>query len=504
MAMANQPKQSNNKQGTALKEPFSNKAIWLSNGIKSQTIDYPQAMKAFLELAIQAKSLNEYKICDMINNTFRKILKRTVDDPHAEVSDALESGRSIKIFFVNDNGAYAGAGIATARQAKAFCLNQHIPTLIALNSDSSEVSKSIDALKQESERDKRYTNLVAMQAPMVCEEDSFGRRDYSNYLTTAIPEGTPVVIGNLHSSKISLKFIFGLIQRRCPIFIYSHDLDFITGGCGYPQYYLCDKYKSECTDHECQKPPEEYPCSSTGSISIQAIERRILSNNPYVKLFANSRWTESFLREKYPQSRIARSTLGVDTSVFRQNFSKRLNLRSKLGIPLDSFVVAIGADSLSRKGKGGQTVNWLVKELSNYSEIKFLSFGHVENDSTNIFKAGYGSDEASVAEIFQSSDLFVNPATIEAFGQTAIESAACGCPVLGLKGSGLDDAIHQCRNGYLCDSKYELKALILALLDDKVTLFALQEESAMLVANTFSLNHLYWNWVKACISTPLV
>ena len=501
--MANPPKQSNSKQGTELKEPFSNNALWLSNGINSQAIDYPEAIHAFLELAIQAKSLNEYKVCDMIDNALRKKLERTLDDPHAEVSNALGSGKSIKIFFVNDNGAYAGAGIATARQAKAFSLNKHTPTLIALNSDSNEVSKGIKALNQESEKDKRYTNLVAMLAPLECEEDSFGRADYSKYLATAIPEGSPVVIGNLHSSKISLKFIFGLIQRRCPIFIYSHDLDFITGGCAYPQYYSCDKYKSECTDHECQKPPEDYPCSSNGLISIQAIERRILSNNPYVKLFANSRWTESFLRKKYPQSRIARSTLGIDTSVFRQNSFKRLNLRNKLGIPLDSFVVAIGADSLSRKGKGGETVNWLVTELSDYSEIKFLSFGHVENDSTNIFKAGYDSNETSVAEIFQSSDLFVNPATIEAFGQTAIESAACGCPVLGLKGTGLDDAIHQCRNGYLCDSKYELKALILALFNDKVTLFALQEESTMLVANTFSLNHLYWNWVKACVSTPL-
>ena len=493
--MAKPPEQSNNKQGTALKEPFSNNALWLSNGITSQAIDYPQAINAFLELAIQAKSLNEYKVCDMIDNTLRKRLKNTLDDPHAEVSNALGSGKSINIFFINDNGAYAGAGIATARQAKAFSLNKHAITLIALNSDSHEVSKSIDALKLESQHDKRYTNLVAMQAPVECEEDSFGRRDYSEYLATVIPEGSAVVIGNLHSSKISLKFIFSLIKRRCPIFIYSHDLDFITGGCAYPQYHACDKYKSECTDHECQKPPEDYPCSSNGSISIQAIERKILSTNPYIKLFANSRWTESFLREKYPQSRIARSTLGVDTSVFRQNFSKRLNLRNKLGIPLDSFVVAIGADSLSRKGKGGETVNWLVNKLSNYSEIKFLAFGHVENDNTNIFKAGYGSNEASVAEIFQSSDLFVNPATIEAFGQTAIESAACGCPVLGLKGTGLDDAIHQCRNGYLCDSKYELKALILALFDDRVTLFALQEESAMHIANSFSLNHLYWNWV---------
>lgn len=501
--MTNPTKQSDNKLGTAPNEPFSNNGLWLSNGINSQAIDYPQALNAFLELAIQAKSLNEYKICDMIDNILQKRLKRTIDDPHAEVSNALGSGKSMKIFFINDNGAYAGAGIATARQAKAFSLNKHAPTLIALNSASNEVTKHIDDLKQESQHDKRYTHLVAMQAPVECKEDSFGRRDYSEYLTAVIPEGSTVAIGNLHSSKISLKFIFRLIQRRCPIFIYSHDLDFITGGCAYPQYHACDKYKSECSDHECQKPPEDYPCSSNGFISIQAIERKILSNSPYVKLFANSRWTESFLREKYPQSRIARSTLGVDTSVFRKDFSNRLSLRNELGIPLDSFVVAIGADSLSRKGKGGETVNWLVKELSDNSEIKFLSFGHVENDSTNIFRAGYDSNEASVAKIFQSCDLFVNPATIEAFGQTAIESAACGCPVLGLKGTGLDDAIHQYRSGYLCNNRYELKTLILALFNDRVTLFALQEESAMLAANTFSLNHLYWNWVKACASTPL-
>lgn len=483
---------------------FSRNALLLANQISSRSIDYQCATNALTGLAIRARTLSEYKVCSAISGIIKKKLDRKFRDPHADFANSLGSRSPVDIYFINDNGGYAGAGIATVRQAKAFALNNHNATLIALNFDSSDVSRSINALNHESRHDKKYDNFNALQSPLMHKEDAFGRHEYSEYLATMVPAGSPVIIGNLHSSRISLKFIFTLIRMKCAVFMYSHDLDFVTGGCAYPQYYSCSNYKNKCTDHECPKPPDHYPCSSSGVISVQGIERELIAENPYVKLFANSNWTESFLREKYSKARISRSYLGLDTTTFRPSLANRLQLRKELGIRSDSFVLAVGADSLSRKGKGGEIVSWLVEEFGGYSDIRFLSFGHSDIKSANIHSMGYCDGELPIAKVFQSADLYVNPAIIEAFGQTAIESAACGCPVLGLKGTGLDEAIYHCQNGYLCDDKYHLKKLILALFRDRFTLGALQAEAVKHSLNTFSLNHLYWNWIKACISTPFL
>jgi glycosyltransferase involved in cell wall biosynthesis len=43
------------------------------------------------------------------------------------------------------------------------------------------------------------------------------------------------------------------------------------------------------------------------------------------------------------------------------------------------------------------------------------------------------------------------PSILEAFGQVAIEAAACGTPTIGFKETGLEDAILHNKTGYLCE-----------------------------------------------------
>ena len=54
---------------------------------------------------------------------------------------------------------------------------------------------------------------------------------------------------------------------------------------------------------------------------------------------------------------------------------------------------------------------------------------------------GYCTDSAELARYYRVADLFVHPGTQETFGLVALESQACGTPVVGIRGSNMDRLI---------------------------------------------------------------
>jgi len=53
----------------------------------------------------------------------------------------------------------------------------------------------------------------------------------------------------------------------------------------------------------------------------------------------------------------------------------------------------------------------------------------------------YSTDPLELARYYRAADLFVHPGTQETFGLVALESQACGTPVVGIRGSRLDGII---------------------------------------------------------------
>src|SRR5207247_5970619 len=53
----------------------------------------------------------------------------------------------------------------------------------------------------------------------------------------------------------------------------------------------------------------------------------------------------------------------------------------------------------------------------------------------------YCTDSAQLARYYRAADLFVHPGMQETFGLVALESQACGTPIVGIRGSRLDGII---------------------------------------------------------------
>ncbi|MEM6601396.1 MAG: glycosyltransferase [Verrucomicrobiota bacterium] len=57
---------------------------------------------------------------------------------------------------------------------------------------------------------------------------------------------------------------------------------------------------------------------------------------------------------------------------------------------------------------------------------------------TSFYWEPYCSDSERLADFYRLADAFVHPGVHETFGLVALESQACGCPVIGIRGSYMD------------------------------------------------------------------
>src|SRR5207248_11420316 len=91
-----------------------------------------------------------------------------------------------------------------------------------------------------------------------------------------------------------------------------------------------------------------------------------------------------------------------------------------------------GVPSLLLVSVGG--VGWKKHHLP--EGLPHLGLGRVNNDRM-------------LSTIYSAADLFVIPSLQESFGQTVIESLACGTPVVGFASGGIVDTVRPGQTGWL-------------------------------------------------------
>lgn len=76
----------------------------------------------------------------------------------------------------------------------------------------------------------------------------------------------------------------------------------------------------------------------------------------------------------------------------------------------------------------------------------------IEAETRSVKWVPYCTDPAELAGYYRAADLFVHPGTQETFGLVALESQACGTPVVGIRGSRLDGIILHDQEGWAAEN----------------------------------------------------
>jgi alpha-1,6-mannosyltransferase len=142
--------------------------------------------------------------------------------------------------------------------------------------------------------------------------------------------------------------------------------------------------------------------------------------------------------------------LGVNTAVFKPVPDDRTATRQSLGIDRGRILL-LYTGRLSRE-KNTQTLlrAFEILHLRKDNKFNLVIIGDgperekvqkFQRRLGNISWISYCADSVDLARYYRAADLFVHPGVQETFGLVALESQACGTPVVGIRGSYMDGVI---------------------------------------------------------------
>jgi alpha-1,6-mannosyltransferase len=203
--------------------------------------------------------------------------------------------------------------------------------------------------------------------------------------------------------------------------------------------------------------PEAYVRNSARLLGKIATRRVMKLSRAYVRKLYNQHTATLVASEQL--ARVLRDwgvrnvrvlSLGVNTEIFRSDGSSNEAIRRLLGVKSgQTLLLYVGRLA---KEKNTATLLGAFKFLQRRrpNEFHLLVIGDgpersqlrkLQARSKNVSPIRYCTDPRELACYYRAADIFVHPGVQETFGLAALESQACGTPVVGIRGSYMDNVI---------------------------------------------------------------
>lgn len=420
----------------------------------------------------------------------------------AEAGGRLLRRGALRVALLSDLGFEYGAGVALRRQAQSLLLDGHAVGVICGGTlrDGAVVAAPDPGARALAPRGAALRGewLGVRSVPGSVERSSARPRRCDPAVLDAVAALSPdiVIAGNLHWAGWSVSLLEALVRRGVATVAYMHDLHSVTGRCAQP--YGCARYLHGCDD-ACPT-AADYPALRADLIAEEWLLRRRVFAESRVPLVGNSAWTAAAADAAFGgRALTARIHLGLDTELFSP--MDRALARRLLGLE-ERPTVLFGAVDALHPEKGGSVVRQLVDLLAREG-VAFVAFGHGSQSMPGVRGVGYIVDERIMPVLYGACDCYITMSTVESFGQTALEAAACGRPVVTLRGGGIVDIARDGVNGrtFAESNLVEIAGAIRAIVRDNALRDRFGEAGRAIAAGEFSLGRqaaAWRGWIGSC------
>ena len=160
-------------------------------------------------------------------------------------------------------------------------------------------------------------------------------------------------------------------------------------------------------------------------------------------------------------------SLGVNIDIFRPGRSDERATRVALGVGIDRKLLLYVGRLAKEKNTATLFRAFEILQGRRPDEFHLLVIGDgtqrsqlrkLQTRCKNVSWIRYCAEPNELARYYRAADVFVHPGVQETFGLVALESQACGTPVVGIRGSAMDDLIFHEQDDWALENKAEALA----------------------------------------------
>ena len=270
--------------------------------------------------------------------------------------------------------------------------------------------------------------------------------DRSQHGSDALRQALPADVLHLHwiARLIDYRKFFRALPSNLPVVWTLHDMNPMTGGCHHAG--SCDAFQRSCG--KCPELKSSSPRDLSAAIWRRKYEAYGRVDAKRMRIVTPSRWLANLARASSLMNSFQIETIpyGLDTNAFQPR--ERSVARELFGIPPNAKALLFVAQWLDDRYKGMPTLLAAIERLRSIPEICLLVLGRGEDVKKSGIRSiflGSIDDEERMSYAYSAADLFLLPSVADNFPNTALESLACGLPVIGSAIGGIPETV---RDGY--------------------------------------------------------